>query len=75
MACAAILAQSSEMEKGDGSRAGMRRAAPSGQDGDVTRDCMFQAALPVEGAIDAVGQFKARDATEARLMTLQVSSG
>lgn len=53
----------------------MRRATPCGQDGDVTRDRMFQAALSVEGALDAAGQFKARIATEARLMTSQVPSG
>jgi len=75
MACAAILAQSSEMEKGNGLQAGMRWATPYGQDGDVTRDCMFQAALSVEDALDDAGQFKARIATEARLMTSQVSSG
>jgi len=75
MACAAILAQSSEMEKGNGSQAGMRRAEPYGQYGDVTRDRMFQAALPVEGALDAARLFNARIATEARLMTLQVPSG
>ncbi|QKW98857.1 hypothetical protein GSF67_16860 [Agrobacterium sp. CGMCC 11546] len=53
----------------------MRGATPCGQDGDVSRDCMFQAALPVENALDAAGQFKARIATEAQLMTSQVSSG